>query len=176
MQKGIALKKKLPNNMANIKIKRILTIGFLLFLGNCLALQAQQLKGKILDASNQEPLIGACIVVVDTSLGNCTDLDGNFILENCPAPPFNIKVTYTGYGSLIYEVSNLREPLELTLNTVNLDLETVIISAKNSQLKRDVALTVESIGLKEIENTTESSFYDALAGIREVDMLSLIHI
>ena len=159
--------------MANIKIKRILTIGFLLFLGNCLALQAQQLKGKILDASNQEPLIGACIVVVDTSLGNCTDLDGNFILENCPAPPFNIKVTYTGYGSLIYEVSNLREPLELTLNTVNLDLETVIISAKNSQLKRDVALTVESIGLKEIENTTESSFYDALAGIREVDMLAV---
>ena len=133
----------------------------------------QQLQGKVIDKENGEALIGACIVVVNTEIGNCTDVDGNFIIENSPAPPFDIKVTYLGYDSLIYTVTNLTESIQLELEANSLNLETVTISAENSSLKRDVALTVESIGLREIESTTESSFYDALASVREIDMIAV---
>lgn len=143
----------------------------LLFLGNFAF--GQQLRGTVIDAENNEPLIGACIVVVNTDIGNCTDIDGNFIVESVPSPPFDIKVTYLGYDSLIYSVTSLRDPIQLALETNSLNLETVTISAENSSLKRDVALTVESIGLREIESTTESSFYDALASVREIDMIAV---
>ena len=144
-----------------------------LFLAMGISIQAQELRGTVIDADNNEPLIGACMLILETSIGTCTDYDGNFILENSPAPPYTIKVTYLGYDSLLYSVTSLREPIEIALTSANLNLETVTISASNSQLKRDVALTVESIGLREIESTTESSFYDALASVREIDMLAV---
>ena len=144
-----------------------------LFLVMGVAIQAQELRGRVIDADNNEPLIGACMLILETSIGTCTDYDGNFVLENSPAPPYTIKVTYLGYDSLLYAVTSLRDPVEIALTSTNLNLETVTISASNSQLKRDVALTVESIGLREIESTTESSFYDALASVREIDMLAV---
>ena len=78
---------------------------------------AQNLRGKVIDAENKEPLIGACLVVESTSLGTCTDIDGNFILENSPRPPFTIKVTYLGYDSLLYTVNNAVSYTHLTLPT-----------------------------------------------------------
>ena len=77
----------------------------------------QQLQGKVIDKENGEALIGACIVIVNTENGNCTDVDGNFILENSPVPPFDIKVTYLGYDSLIYTVTNLSESIQLGLES-----------------------------------------------------------
>lgn len=144
-----------------------------LFLAMSISVFGQSLTGKVIDKENGEPLIGACIVIINTEIGNCTDVDGNFIIENSPSPPYDIKVTYLGYDSLIYGVTNLDTRLELGLEATNLNLQTVTISAENSSLKRDVALTVESIGLREIESTTESSFYDALASVREVDMIAV---
>lgn len=144
-----------------------------LFLAISSPIFSQSLQGKVIDKENGETLIGACIVVVNTEIGNCTDIDGSFIIENSPAPPFDIKVTYLGYDSLIYTVTSLSESIQLELETNSLNLETVTISAENSSLKRDVALTVESIGLREIESTTESSFYDALASVREIDMIAV---
>jgi len=153
------------------RLRTLLLSICLLFIGN-LAF-GQQLKGTVIDSENNEPLIGACIVIVNTDIGNCTDVEGNFIIENTPVPPFDIKVTYLGYDSLIYSVTSLRDPIQLALETNSLNLETVTISAENSSLKRDVALTVESIGIQEIESTTESSFYDALASVREIDMIAV---
>ena len=156
-----------------VKSKHLSFFFCCLFCSMTFSAFSQSLQGKVLDKENGEPLIGACIIIINTETGNCTDIDGNFIIENSPAPPFDIKVTYLGYDSLVTTVTDLRIPLELGLESTNLNLQTVTVSAENSSLKRDVALTVESIGLREIESTTESSFYDALASVREIDMLAV---
>ena len=38
-------------------------------------------KGKVVDAENNEPLIGATVSVSGTTLGTVTDMDGNFVLK-----------------------------------------------------------------------------------------------
>ena len=56
--------------------------------------QNYQLKGYVLD-SNDEPLIGANVVVTGTTNGRITDLNGEFVLV--VSPNDRIDVSYMGY-------------------------------------------------------------------------------
>ena len=78
-----------------------------------LQLSAQtQLKGTVLDGSmNNEPMIGASVIVKGTSTGGVTDLDGNFSIT-VPKGHNQIVVSSVGYKSetinikLIYPHTN----------------------------------------------------------------------
>ena len=48
---------------------------------------AQTLTGTIRDAANNEPLIGASIVIKGTTIGTTTDLNGRFTLNVNRKPP-----------------------------------------------------------------------------------------
>ena len=62
----------------NISLRRlVLMAGFFLMSTSLIWAQSSQLSGRIL-GPNDEPLIGANIIVVGTILGTTTDLDGNF--------------------------------------------------------------------------------------------------
>jgi len=59
----------------------------------------QTIRGKVLDEVSKTPLIGVNITIVGTDpiLGNATDLDGNFRIEQVPVGRQTIKVSYIGY-------------------------------------------------------------------------------
>lgn len=54
------------------------------------------LKGKVVDAENAEPLIGATVSVTGTQTGTVTDMDGNFELR-VSSSKFEIEFKYLGY-------------------------------------------------------------------------------
>ena len=61
-------------------------------------LQAQlSISGRVIDASNGEPLVGASVAVENTSLGENTDSDGRFSIKNIENADARIVVTYIGY-------------------------------------------------------------------------------
>ena len=142
------------------------------FLSSILIIDAQTLTGKLLDGENDEPLIGATLQVLDHQTGAVTDLEGNFTLENCPTPPFQLAVSYTGYEDLVHEVTSFSETLVLRMEA-GVTLSEVEIVSEYSKLKQELSLTVESLGLREIQSTSEASFYDALANMRETDMMTV---
>ena len=50
-----------------------------------ITLSAQnEVKGVIIDKSTDFPIIGATVLIKDTSIGTTTNFDGNFILPNVP--------------------------------------------------------------------------------------------
>ncbi|HNG06046.1 MAG TPA: carboxypeptidase-like regulatory domain-containing protein, partial [Saprospiraceae bacterium] len=55
------------------------------------------LKGKIKGAADNEPLIGATVLIKGTSEGANTDFDGIFELKTSRQVPFTIVVSYLGY-------------------------------------------------------------------------------
>ena len=59
----------------------------------------QEVKGKVLDAITQEPIIGANIVLLDSDplIGTITDLNGSFILANVPVGRQNFTFSMLGY-------------------------------------------------------------------------------
>lgn len=58
------------------------------------------MKGIVLDKNTGEPLIGATILVKDTSIGVVTDLDGNFTLK-LPQKDTQLVISYIGYETQI---------------------------------------------------------------------------
>ena len=58
-------------------------MSFLFFIPFSAYAQNYQLTGSVLDGNN-EPLIGANVIVAGTTNGTVTDIDGNFSLEVSP--------------------------------------------------------------------------------------------
>ena len=136
------------------------------------SLFSQQLKGKLIDAETKESMIGATIQVKDTEIADVTDADGQFILEKVPSPPFELLITYVGYEELTYQVTSLAEELLIEMEA-GVSMEEVEVVSEYSKLKQELSLTVESLGLLEIKSSSEASFYDALANMRETDMMTV---
>ena len=71
----------------NVILKSILMISVIFF-----ALQSEilsqnngSISGKIIDKSNNEELIGANIIIVGTTIGASTDIDGMYQIKNVAA-------------------------------------------------------------------------------------------
>lgn len=129
-------------------------------------------RGTITDADSGAPLIGACLLVKQTTMGTCTDENGKFILQERLQVPFEVEITFVGYNPLTLTISDLSKASDFKL-TEGVNLETIEVKSDHSQLKRELSLTVESIGLEEIRSVSEASFYDAMASMRETDLLTV---
>ena len=60
-------------------------------------------KGKVVDAENNEPLIGATVSVSGTTLGTVTDMDGNFVLK-LTSSKATLIFKYLGYNEITHQV------------------------------------------------------------------------
>lgn len=65
------------------------------------------LKGKVIDAADGYPIIGASVVVDGTSVGAITDVDGNFELK-IPKKKCDIVISCIGYEDevMVYTLNN----------------------------------------------------------------------
>ena len=73
--------------------------------------QSGSLAGVVLDSSNGNPLVGANVYIVGTSLGVATDSKGNFKINNVDVGSYKIKSSYIGYESKEVEL-DISEPKE----------------------------------------------------------------
>ena len=69
---------------------------FLIFSGALFA-QNGQIRGEITDILTGESLPGANVVVMGTSIGAATDLNGEYFISRVPAGDYNLVVTFIGY-------------------------------------------------------------------------------
>ena len=63
-------------------------------------LQAENIKGRILDKQTGEPLVGALVKVAGSSQGAVTDADGNYLIKGIAPGIYTLEVTYIGYASM----------------------------------------------------------------------------
>jgi hypothetical protein len=90
-----------------------MTILFLLLLLPAMALaQSGKLRGQITDQETGEALIGANIIIVGTSYGAATDVNGEYIVLNLIAGTYEVKASYIGYQAKT--ISNVRVNADLT--------------------------------------------------------------
>ncbi len=112
---------------------RLIPVVVLLFLVPFLALGGTtgKIKGKITDKANGEPLVGATVVVVGTSLGAAANVDGEFIVLNVPAGKYDLQANFVGYN-----------PQKLENVVINADLTT--------ELNFSMTPLSEGVAMKEI--------------------------
>ena len=66
-------------------MKRLLSLMAVLTAVIASALGQRTASGYVYSVSDDQPVIGATVLVKGTTVGTSTDLDGNFILNNIPA-------------------------------------------------------------------------------------------
>ncbi|MCE7055808.1 TonB-dependent receptor [Algoriphagus sp. AGSA1] len=92
------------------------------------------LSGRITDAGENEPLIGASIQVVGSEEGVVTDLDGKYVLKIIPGK-YKLLVQYSGYEpqSIPIQLINTGE-LDAELFNETLKLEEFTITARSQEI------------------------------------------
>ncbi|WP_321332119.1 TonB-dependent receptor [uncultured Bacteroides sp.] len=80
-------------------------------------------KGQVVDAESSDPLIGAAVIVVGTTQGTVTDVDGKFTLNASPNATLSIK--YLGYKELKKKVTKSGQ---VNLGTISLEIDAVALA------------------------------------------------
>ncbi len=115
-----------------------LSLLFVVLLAS-LQLSAQtQLKGTVLDGSmNDEPMIGASVIVKGTSAGGVTDLDGNFSIT-VPKGHNQIVVSCVGYKSETVNISG-KTFVKVILKEDAALMDEVVVIGYGSMKKSDLS-------------------------------------
>jgi len=148
---------------------RTLLLIFCLFFG--IATYGQtSINGTVKD-TNGEPVPGANIVVVGTTVGAVTDFDGNFVLQTSEQPPFTLRITSIGYAEMTAQVTRNNQTLSIILSESQTLLDEIVVSASRTPERLfESPVSVERFGIKEIKNTAAESFYGGLQNLKGVDI------
>lgn len=141
---------------AKIMPKKLLFLLFTCFSAVIFAQSATAiLKGKVLDAKNNEAIPFANIVIQNTTIGTTTDFDGNYIIENLKPGLYNIEASYIGYSSkTIFEIevfNNRPTIVNFELEQSEKQLEEVIVKANPFKKVEETPLSIRTIGVNEIQ-------------------------
>lgn len=149
-------------------MRKLLFLSFLLI--GVLGFSQTVVKGKVLDQNN-EPVLGANVVILGKAIGTVTDFDGNFTLETSEVPPFQLRISSIGYTEATVRVTETNQTLDITISEAQTMLDEIVISASRTPERIfESPVSVERFGLKEIKNTTAESFYGGLQNLKGVDV------
>lgn len=136
------------------------------------SLYAQQnITGVITDKHTGEPLIGAEILVLNTTLGTVTNSLGKFSLELPPNTTF-IEVHYIGYETI--RVSEFSGEIKVALKESINSLEQVIVSAnRERELRSEVPAAISTLSPQVIEEASANTLDQVLNKIPGVFVADL---
>lgn len=137
----------------NVMICSILSVG---------NMQAQRIvSGTILDAGNNDPLIGASIMVKDQSIGTITDFDGTFTLE-VPDDASTLVISYTGYKTIEQEITG--SDLGNIMLSFGELLQEVVVIGYGTVKREDATGSIQSVTTEDFNKGAIASPQQLLSG------------
>ncbi|MBR5334198.1 MAG: TonB-dependent receptor [Alistipes sp.] len=167
-----------------MKIKIVLFSFLLSLMGFNLA--AQNVSGVVRDASNGEPLIGASVYWLGTTVGIGTELDGSYELHRVKGYD-TLVAAYVGYHSDTIKVAAGVAKVDFSLKSATEIDEVVVEGGLGNYIKHDGLLKGETISFaglckmaccslaESFENSASVTvgYSDAISGARQIKMLGL---
>ena len=132
---------------------RLLALAGVALAATAASAQTGKLSGRVLDA-NGEPLIAASVLVVGTTYGAATDLDGVYNVLRIPPGTVDVRVSSIGYQTQVLEGvqirSNTTTELDVTLQDEVVAGEEVVVTAEQPVVDITQTSTVATISRDEI--------------------------
>jgi TonB-dependent receptor len=136
------------------------------------------IKGQVVDSETGEPLIGANVVIVNTSLGIAADINGEYYLRYVPAGKRTIKVSSLGYATATKDIevadgANITNQIfRLTPQTITGEAVTVTAQARGQDLAINQQLASNTISnivsadrIKELPDASAAESIGRLPGV-----------
>lgn len=164
------------------KYMKLYIVLLLLLLSKLYAQQSGQISGIITNHETGEPLIGINLVLVGTTLGTSTDLDGKYLIRKITSGTYNIRVSGVGYATkIITGIAINGTPVELNINLQEetYNLQEIVITAEeirsteNSLLamrKRSTSIS-DGISAEQIKRTPDATSGDALKRVTGITVI-----
>jgi len=135
--------------------KKLLLILGLFFglLGGTIA-QKGTVRGNVFDKDTGDPIMFGNVYLEGTSLGANTNIDGFFSISNVPAGTYKLAASYLGYDSTSVEVTVREGSIKyekLYLTSSGVELETVVISGKREESKKEVQISTVRVTAAQIK-------------------------
>ena len=118
--------------------------------------QFGKVSGTVIDKQSKEPLIGATISVLGTTLGAATDVDGRYVVLNVNPGVYDVKTTYIGYQEVtvrnVRVSAGLTEEINFTLATSAVEVNPVEIIAERPLVEKSATNAVRVISAEDLLN------------------------
>ncbi|HTO94822.1 MAG TPA: carboxypeptidase-like regulatory domain-containing protein, partial [Bacteroidota bacterium] len=135
------------------------------------------LRGRVTDRATGDPLPGANVTIVGTSIGASSDLDGKYIIRSIPSGAQSVRVTYVGYTtvtSAILVTTDSTLVMDVRLTAQAIEGETVVVTAQaqgqnaaiNQQLSSNTITNIVSAArIKELPDVNAAESIGRLPGV-----------
>ena len=119
--------------------------------------QTARITGVVVDAANEEPLIGASAYIEQLKTGEVTNRNGDFTLNGLRAGTYTVRFDYMGYESHTERLT-LRDGetrrLRVRLRAESKSLSEVVITAKSEARQlREQAMPIAVISMNQLAGT-----------------------
>jgi outer membrane receptor protein involved in Fe transport len=135
--------------------------------------QSLTISGNINNGDNKEPVPAASVLVKGGTKGTFSDTHGNFKLTFNQALPFTIIISSIGFETKEFLVESAASVLSIELKPASVMGTEVVISATRSQIRSlESPVSIERMSSSSIREVPAVSFYDAIANLKGVDMVT----
>ena len=125
-------------------------------------------KGKVIDANTQQPLVGANLYLSDLKAFTSTNATGEFTFNNLPAKgKFLLEVRYIGYktSSQLIDLANFKDIVFRLESSVIESAEIVITGTPFSAKNKTNSLAVITVSRDKLAQSSASNLIDAISKV-----------
>ncbi len=141
------------------------------------------IKGIVIDAESGEPVVGANVFLVGTTLGAATDMEGNYIIANVPAGKYEMIVSHILYAKVripdIIVKGGEVVVQKVVLKPKTITVDEIVVTGKadesyeaallNKQ-KNSISIS-DGISAEQIKRTPDATSSDALKRITGISII-----
>ena len=147
--------------------KANLVLLMLLLATPALAQKFGKIQGVVTDAKTGEPLPGTNVLVVGTSLGAATDLEGRYVILRVPPGTYQVRANFIGYQTVVMQnvevLTDLTTELNFSLQPETVELgEEVVIVAERPIIRKDLTSAEARVQAAEIARLPVQELGDVL--------------
>ena len=124
--------------------------------------QEREVSGLVLD-TQQQPLVGAAVILSGTTRGDVTDLDGAFSLR-VPAGEAVLEISCLGYTTQTLRVPATQGRIVVNLEEDNMVLQETVVVGYGVQKKVNLTGAITSVDTKELQDRTTHNLTNMLQG------------
>ncbi len=152
---------------SRLDLHSLFVLGLLaaLFFAPAARAQSGKLAGTIVDDAG-EPVIGATVFLVGTTLGSVTDLNGNYVVLQIPPAAYSVRFSSVGYTTKIMEgvriASNQTTDVDVTLSEEVIEGEEVVVTADQPLVDISLTSSMQTLSREDIAVLPVQSLNDVV--------------